>query len=89
MKKLLFIFLLPLVCAASEYEFLTPYAVVVKGNTSNPSGVISTSYRSPWKKENALQRDNTGKILRKPDITSFQYFVLEKPFVPGEIRSAK
>ena len=87
MKKLLFIFLLPLVCAASEYEFLTPYAVVIKGNTSNPSGVISTSYRSPWKKENALQRDNTGKILRKPDITYFQYFVLEKPFVPGEIRT--
>ena len=69
-----------------EYEFLTPQVVVVKGNTPNPAGVISNNYRAVWAKENALLRDENGKILRKPDVTYYQYFVLDKPFAPGEKR---
>lgn len=83
MKKWLFL-LLPLLCAAAEYEFLTPYVVVIKGDSPNPSGVISTSYRPPWKKENGLVRNGKGEILRKADVTYFQYFVLKKPFAHNE-----
>ena len=67
--KRLFLLFLPLMCAAVDYEFLTPQAVVVKGETMNPAGVISTQFRWIWAKENALSRDKKGNKLRKPDIT--------------------
>ena len=69
---------------AVEYEFLTPCVVVVKGDTPNPSGVISTSYRPPWQKENGLIRNGKGEILRKADVTYYQYFVLNKPCIAGK-----
>ena len=81
--KRLFLLFLPLMCAAVDYEFLTPQAVVVKGETMNPAGVISTQFRWIWAKENALSRDKKGNILRKPDITYYQYFLFEKPVLPG------
>ena len=63
---------------AVEYEFLTPYVVVVKGDTPNPSGVISTSYRPPWQKENGLIRTGKGEILRKvPEDKLFDELIKE------------
>ncbi len=62
-----------------EYEFLSPRVVVIKGNTPNPAGVISTQYRGVWLKENALRRHKNGRILREADTTYFQYFLLDKP----------
>ncbi len=72
-----------------EYEFLTSNAVVIKSSNTNPAGVISANYRADriWAKENGLLRDKKGKILRKPDITYYQYFVLDKPFAAGETRT--
>ena len=69
---------------AVEYEFLTPQVVVIKGDKVNPAGVISNNYRKDWGKENALVRDKNGKILRKADITYYQYFVLDKPCIAGK-----
>ena len=86
MKKILWLFLIPLMLWGTEYEFLTPGVVVFKGRTPNPAGVISTQYRSGWIKENALLRDKKGKILRQPDITYFQYCILKHPFKSGEKR---
>ena len=73
MKKF-FLFLLPFVCLAAEYEFLTPQTVVIKGEKNNPSGIVSTQYNGSliWAKENALKRNFLGRILRKPDITFYQ-----------------
>ena len=70
------------------YEFLTPNILVIKGKNMNPAGLISTQYRSDrvWAKENALLRNKNGRILREADITYFQYFVFDKPFVEGEKR---
>ena len=86
MKKFLLILLFPLFASAVEYEFLTPQVVVVKGKNSNPAGLISSQYRGDfvWKKENALLRDKDGRILRKPDVTFYQYIKLAQPLKHGE-----
>ena len=74
-------------CAAEvEYEFLTPQVLVIKGNSPNPAGVMSTNYRAPWKKENGLERSKKGAIIRNADVTYFQYFILEKAFSHNEKR---
>ena len=74
-------------CAAEvEYEFLTPQVLVIKGNSPNPAGVMSTNYRAPWKKENGLERSKKGEIIRNADVTYFQYFILEKAFSHNEKR---
>ena len=85
MKKLIFL-LLPLFCTAAEYEFLTPQAVVIKGKTVNPAGVISSMFRGRhiWKKESGLLRDKDGKIRREPDVIYYQYIILKKPLSSGE-----
>ena len=77
MKKFLLL-LLPLLCAAAEYEFLTPKHLVIKAEKG--------SHNHFWAKENALQRDKKGNILRKPDITYFEYHTFDTPFAPGEKR---
>ena len=86
MKKFLLILLFPLFASAVEYEFLTPQVVVVKGKNSNPAGLISSQYRGDfvWKKENALLRDKDGRILRKPDVTFYQYIKLAHPLKHGD-----
>ena len=86
MKKFWLLFLFPLLASAVEYEFLTPQVVVVKGDNSNPAGLISSQYRGDfvWKKENALLRDKDGRILRKPDVTFYQYIKLAQPLKHGE-----
>ena len=67
-----------------EYEFLTPQVVVLK----NPKLNVYTSHEvkrsGSWKKENALLRDNRGKILRRADITFYEYVIFEKPLKAGE-----
>ncbi|MBR2906182.1 MAG: glycoside hydrolase family 9 protein, partial [Lentisphaeria bacterium] len=84
MKKVLFLFCMPLLCLAVEGEFLTPQVIVLK----NPEPFKYTSHKikhqGVWKKENALLRDKDGKILRTPDITCYEYCVLEKPLKDGE-----
>ena len=72
-------------CAAEvEYEFLTPQVLVIK----NPKPYMHTSHnvvkQGLWQKENALLRDKNGNILRKADVTTFAYFILEKPLKDGE-----
>ena len=72
-------------CAAEvEYEFLTPQVLVIK----NPKPYMHTSYnvvkQGFWQKENALLRDKNGNILRKADVTTFAYFIFEKPLKDGE-----
>ena len=86
MKKLLYILFMPLLVSGIEYEFLTPQYCVVKGKNVNPAGLISSQYRADrvWKKENALLRDKKGRILRKPDITFYQYIKLARPLKHGE-----
>ena len=79
--KYLLLFLFPLTCGASAYEFLAPHVVVFK-----EKGNISPKHRFFWKKENGLLRDKKGKILREPDITCYEYVILSKPFAPGEKR---
>lgn len=69
-----------------EYEFLTPKVLVIKSSNPTPAGVSSNNYRAGWRKENALQRDAKGNILRQPDLCYYQYFVLDTPFAPGEKR---
>ena len=86
MKILLFLLMIPVITFAVEYEFLTPQVLVIKGKEPNPGAAVSTSYKSSWRKENALLRDKNGKILRKPDITYYQYFIFDKPFASGEKR---
>ena len=84
MKKGILFLLLPLFCMAAEYEFLTPQVVVLK----NPEPCKYTSHSviksGIWQKENALLRDQKGKILRKPDITFYEYITFEKPLKAGE-----
>ena len=85
MKKVLFfLMLLPFLCMAVECEFLTPQVFVLK----NPKPFKYTSHKIRrsgfWKKENALLRDKDGNILRKADITSYEYCILEKPLKDGE-----
>ena len=69
---------------AVEYEFLTPQVVVLKN--SKPYKYTSRSIRKSgvWEKENALLRDKNGNILKQPDITHFNYIILEKPLKAGE-----
>ena len=78
--------LLPLALSALEYVFLTPQAVVIKNVQPLVTASGTCIQQGFWKKENALLRDKQGKILRKPDITLFQYLVFAKPFLPGEKR---
>ena len=70
--------------AVAGYEFLTPQVLVLK----NPKPYVFTSHpvskQGLWQKENALLRDNNGNILRKPDITVYGYYILEKPLKDGE-----
>ena len=63
---------------AVEYEFLTPQVVVLKN--SKPCKYTSRSIRKSgvWEKENALLRDKNGNILKQPDITHFNYIILDK-----------
>ncbi|MBE6364112.1 MAG: hypothetical protein E7054_10735 [Lentisphaerae bacterium] len=76
--------------AETEYEFLTPYVVVLKkssapGYIPNLSTVGNNIVHSDnWHKENALQRDKNDNILRKADVTTFAYFIFEKPLKDGE-----
>ena len=72
-------------CAAvPEYEFLTPQVLVIK----NPKPYMYTSHnvvkQGLWQKENALLRDKNGNILQKADVTTFAYFIFEKPLKDGE-----
>ena len=76
MKKFLsMLALLPIALMAVEYEFLTPQVLVLK----NPKPYIKSSHavaqQGCWLKENALARDKKGNILRKADITNFEYIV--------------
>ncbi len=87
-RNTLFLLLLPFFCFAAEYEFLTPDTLVIKGSKINPANLISTQYHGEriWKKEDGLLRNKKGNILREPDISYYQYFLLDRPFTPGETR---
>ena len=86
MKTYWLILLLPLMASALEYEFLTPQVVVVKGTNMNPAGLRSSQCRPEyiWKKENALQRDKENRILRKAEVTFYQFIPLARPLKHGE-----
>ena len=79
--KIVIFLLLPILALAAEYEFLTPQTAVIKDKK------FIAGASSFWKKENALLRSKNGRILRKPDITYFNYFIFDKPFVSGEKRN--
>ena len=87
-RNTLFLLLLPFFSFAAEYEFLTPDTLVIKGSKINPANLISTQYHGEriWKKEEGLLRNKNGNILREPDISYYQYFLLDRPFTPGETR---
>ena len=91
MNKLFLLLLLALpltLCAALEYEFLTPAVLVLKSSAPLPGDipVLAASKRGVWQKENALQRDQKGNILRKADITTYTFFLLKHPFKDQETR---
>ena len=84
--KILLLCLLPLMALGAEYEFLTPGVLVIKSSKPGEfkdKGIIKSGF---WLKENGLQREKNGKILRKPDTTCFHYLLFEKPFAHGEKR---
>ena len=87
MKKLLLL-LLPLVCAAADYEFLTPQTVVIRSSVKLFLLQKNITRHGVWKKENALCRNKQGDILRKPDITVFNYLTFTKPLKDGEYVNA-
>ena len=90
MKKLFLLLSLPLtLCAALEYEFLTPGVLVLKSSAPLPENIpaLAASKRGVWQKENALQRDSKGRILRKPDVMTYTYLVLKHPFKDQETRA--
>ncbi len=92
MKKLfLLLTLLALSASAIEYEFLTPQVVVLKFSglgmpnlSTVGNNIVKTGL---WHKENALLRDEKGNILRKADISGFNYLVFGTPFKAGEKRN--
>lgn len=84
--KILLLCLLPLMALGAEYEFLTPGVLVIKSSKPGEfkdKGITKSGF---WLKENGLQREKNGKILRKPDTTCFHYLLFEKPFAHGEKR---
>ena len=84
--KILFLLFISVTTFAAEYEFLTPQVLVIKGGKATPAGATSNPCKGWWIRENALLRDKNGKILRKPDITCYRYFIFDKPFASGEKR---
>ena len=87
---MMFLFLLPLLAIAVEYEFLTPAVAVLKAPVKTPlnyssvgMNIIRTGF---WAKENGLKRDINGNISKKADITGFTYLVFGTPFKKGEKR---
>ena len=76
MRNLLFLFL-PIAVLAAEYEFLTPYALVLKNSKPCANSEIRILKSGSWLKENALLRDRNGRISRKPDVTFYQYIKLQ------------
>ena len=72
-------------CAAEvEYEFLTPQVLVIKNSKPYMHTSHNVVKQGFWQKENALLRDKNGNILRKADVTTFAYFIFEKPLKDGE-----
>ena len=74
---------------AVEYEFLTPYVVVLKSKRSNPNfATVGNNIvkMAEWQKENALQRDKKGKILKTPDVDTYIYLVFGDALKAGETR---
>ena len=72
-------------CAAEvEYEFLTPQVLVLKNSKPYMHTSHQVSKQCLWQKENALLRDRNGNILRRADVTTFEYIVFEKPLKAGE-----
>jgi len=92
MKNLfLLLTLFALSASAIEYEFLTPQVVVLKFSgrgmpnlATVGNNIVKTGL---WHKENALLRDKKGNILRKADISGFNYIVFGTPFKAGEKRN--
>ena len=79
--------------AGVEYEFLTPYVVVLK-KSSLPGYIPNLStvgnriiHQTHWYKENGLLRDKNGNILKKADVDCFTFLVLGEPMKPGEKRN--
>ena len=63
-------------CAAEvEYEFLTPQVLVIKNSKPYMHTSHNVVKQGFWQKENALLRDKNGNILRKADVTTFEYFI--------------
>ncbi len=75
---------LPLVCMAVEYEFLTPQTAVIKSSETLKYTSKKIIKSGTWQKENGLVRDRNENILRKPDITFFNYIIFAKPLQNGE-----
>ena len=79
--------------AGVEYEFLTPYVVVLK-KSSLPGYIPNLAtvgnhivHQTHWYKENGLLRDKNGNILKKADVDCFTFLVLGEPMKPGEKRN--
>ena len=79
--------------AENEYEFLTPYVVVLK-NSTRPRMIPNLAtvgnniiHHSLWHKENGLKRDRNGNILKTADVDCFTFLVLGEPLKPGEKRN--
>ena len=64
--------------ATVEYEFLTPQVVVIKAPKPYMYTTHSIAKNSLWQKENALLRDENGNILKKADISGFEYIIFKK-----------
>ncbi|MBO5923317.1 MAG: glycoside hydrolase family 9 protein [Lentisphaeria bacterium] len=85
MKKFLsMLALLPIALMAVEYEFLTPQVLVLKNPKTYTKSSHAAAQQGCWQKENALARDKKGNILRKADITNFEYIVFAEPLKNGE-----
>ena len=85
MKHFLFL-LLPFICPAAEYEFLTPQTVVLRGIPHIASPKTDIVQSGFWEKEHALRRDEQGNIQTRADISRYSYLTFKTPFQNGEKR---
>ena len=84
MKMWLALLFLPLLLTGAEYVFLTPQTVVVKNPRPDKYSSHEVAWQGLWKKENGLLRDNSGKILRQADTTTYEFITLKNPLKSGE-----
>ena len=83
MKIRFALLLLPLMLTGAEYVFLTPQTAVIQNPEPDKYSSHEVAWQGFWKKENGLLRDKSGKILRKADMTTYEFITFKNPLKAG------